>query len=118
MVNLSRTAADSISDILHSTQHHYILLSTFYNLLSTYTDKHIAFALNRYHNQNLTTNPYSNLLLPPIGFKKFGKDDEVIFYCRSGRRSGLAFDLARQLGYSGARNYSGSWLDYEAKAKK
>ncbi|KAF9138229.1 hypothetical protein BGX30_009397 [Mortierella sp. GBA39] len=53
-----------------------------------------------------------------FGFKKFGKDDEVIFYCRSGRRSGLAFDLARQLGYSGARNYSGSWLDYEAKTKK
>ncbi|KAF9580499.1 hypothetical protein BGW38_002839 [Lunasporangiospora selenospora] len=53
-----------------------------------------------------------------FGFKKFGKDDEVIFYCRSGRRSGMAFDLARQLGYSGVRNYSGSWLDYESKAKK
>ncbi|KAG0355036.1 hypothetical protein BGZ54_001324 [Gamsiella multidivaricata] len=52
-----------------------------------------------------------------FGFKKFGKDDEVIFYCRSGRRSGMAFDLAKQLGYKGVRNYSGSWLDYEAKAK-
>jgi 3-mercaptopyruvate sulfurtransferase SseA len=30
----------------------------------------------------------------------------------------LAFDLAKQLGYNGVRNYSGSWLDYEAKAKK
>ncbi|KAF9375267.1 hypothetical protein CPB97_011570 [Podila verticillata] len=52
-----------------------------------------------------------------FGFKKFGKDDEVIFYCRSGRRSGMAFDIAKQLGYKGVRNYSGSWLDYEAKAK-
>ncbi|KAG0314162.1 hypothetical protein BGZ99_008308 [Dissophora globulifera] len=50
-----------------------------------------------------------------FGFKKFGKDDEVIFYCRSGKRSGMAFDLAKQLGYKGVRNYSGSWLDYEAK---
>ena len=49
------------------------------------------------------------------GFKKFNKDDEVIFYCRSGKRSGMAFELARQHGYSGVRNYSGSWLDYEAK---
>ncbi|KAF9282115.1 hypothetical protein BGZ68_006196 [Mortierella alpina] len=52
-----------------------------------------------------------------FGFKKFGKDDEVIFYCRSGRRSGMAFELAKQLGYNGVRNYSGSWLDYESKAK-
>ncbi|KAG0256049.1 hypothetical protein BG011_004770 [Mortierella polycephala] len=52
-----------------------------------------------------------------FGFKKFNKDDEVIFYCRSGKRSGMAFDMAKQLGYNGARNYSGSWLDYEAKAK-
>ncbi|KAF9299895.1 hypothetical protein BG000_002082 [Podila horticola] len=52
-----------------------------------------------------------------FGFKKFSKDDEVIFYCRSGRRSGMAFDIAKQLGYKGVRNYSGSWLDYEAKAK-
>ncbi|KAK3819670.1 MAG: Rhodanese-like domain-containing protein [Benniella sp.] len=50
-----------------------------------------------------------------FGFKKFNKDDEVIFYCRSGKRSGMAFELARQHGYSGVRNYSGSWLDYEAK---
>ncbi|KAG0002347.1 hypothetical protein BGZ80_002510 [Entomortierella chlamydospora] len=53
-----------------------------------------------------------------FGFKKFNKDDEVIFYCRSGRRSGMAFDYAKQLGYTGVRNYSGSWLDYEAKSKK
>ncbi|KAF9433220.1 hypothetical protein BGZ76_009735 [Entomortierella beljakovae] len=53
-----------------------------------------------------------------FGFKKFGKEDEVIFYCRSGKRSGMAFDYAKQMGYKGARNYSGSWLDYEAKSKK
>ncbi|KAF9929796.1 hypothetical protein BGZ65_005641, partial [Modicella reniformis] len=52
-----------------------------------------------------------------FGFKKFNKDDEVIFYCRSGRRSGMAYEVAKQLGYTGVRNYSGSWLDYDAKTK-
>ncbi|KAF9974603.1 hypothetical protein BGZ73_001972 [Actinomortierella ambigua] len=52
------------------------------------------------------------------GFKKFGKDDEVIFYCRSGRRSGIAFETAKTLGYNGVRNYAGSWLDYESKVQK
>ncbi|KAI1296265.1 hypothetical protein EDD11_007434 [Mortierella claussenii] len=52
-----------------------------------------------------------------FGFKKFTKDDEVIFYCRSGKRSGMAFDYAKGLGYNGVRNYSGSWLDYVAKSK-
>ncbi|KAF9430390.1 hypothetical protein BGZ94_007041 [Podila epigama] len=49
------------------------------------------------------------------GFKKFGKQDEVVFYCRSGRRSNLAFQLTRGLGYTHVRNYPGSWIEYEAK---
>ncbi|KAG0238049.1 hypothetical protein BGW42_007603 [Actinomortierella wolfii] len=53
-----------------------------------------------------------------FGFKKFDKDDEVIFYCRSGRRSGIAFETAKSLGYNGVRNYAGSWIDYESKISK
>ncbi|KAF9217056.1 hypothetical protein CPC16_009019 [Podila verticillata] len=49
------------------------------------------------------------------GFRKFGKDDEVVFYCRSGRRSNLAWQLSRGLGYTRVRNYPGSWIEYEAK---
>ncbi|KAF9157942.1 hypothetical protein DFQ26_008160 [Actinomortierella ambigua] len=52
-----------------------------------------------------------------FGFKKFDKNDEVIFYCRSGRRSGIAFETAKSLGYSSVRNYAGSWIDYESKVK-
>ncbi|KAG0018796.1 hypothetical protein BGZ81_010056 [Podila clonocystis] len=49
------------------------------------------------------------------GFRKFGRDDEVVYYCRSGRRSNLAFQLTRGLGYTRVRNYPGSWIEYEAK---
>ncbi|KAF9195026.1 hypothetical protein BGZ51_005990 [Haplosporangium sp. Z 767] len=51
------------------------------------------------------------------GFKRFDKDDEVIFYCRSGRRSRLAFGLAKELGYTHVRHYPGSWIEWEARTK-
>ncbi|KAK3819671.1 MAG: Rhodanese-like domain-containing protein [Benniella sp.] len=50
-----------------------------------------------------------------FGLKKFGKDNEVIFYCRSGRRSKLAFELAQELGYTGVRHYPGSWNEWSVK---
>ncbi|KAF9914586.1 hypothetical protein BX616_007972 [Lobosporangium transversale] len=49
------------------------------------------------------------------GFKRFGKDDEVIFYCRSGRRSRLAFGQAQELGYSHVRHYPGSWNEWSVR---
>ncbi|KAG0368176.1 Rhodanese-like domain-containing protein [Gamsiella multidivaricata] len=51
------------------------------------------------------------------GFKRFDKDDEVIFYCRSGRRSRLAFGQAKELGYTRVRHYPGSWIEWEARTK-
>ncbi|KAJ3046182.1 Uncharacterized protein HK097_000964 [Rhizophlyctis rosea] len=33
------------------------------------------------------------------GFSKPSQSDQVIFYCRSGRRSGIAFETANQLGF-------------------
>lgn len=38
---------------------------------------------------------------------KVSKDDHVILYCRSGRRSGLALDTLKRLGFSKAENYGG-----------
>ncbi|RUS16665.1 hypothetical protein BC937DRAFT_90944 [Endogone sp. FLAS-F59071] len=35
------------------------------------------------------------------GFKKPSKDEQVIFYCKSGRRSTIATELARSQGYAG-----------------
>ncbi|PWA22337.1 hypothetical protein CCH79_00012585, partial [Gambusia affinis] len=37
---------------------------------------------------------------------------ELVFYCRSGRRSAEAISKVRELGYVKARNYSGSYLDW------
>jgi phage shock protein E len=38
---------------------------------------------------------------------KVNKDDHVILYCRSGRRSGLALGTLKGLGFSNAENYGG-----------
>ncbi|KAI8603973.1 Rhodanese-like domain-containing protein, partial [Dissophora ornata] len=51
------------------------------------------------------------------GFKRFAKDEEAIFYCRSGRRSRLAFAQAQELGYTHVRHYPGSWIEWEARTK-
>ncbi len=36
-----------------------------------------------------------------------GKDDKVILYCQSGRRSGIALDKLKTLGFSKAENAGG-----------
>lgn len=40
-----------------------------------------------------------------IGKAQVGKDDTVILYCRSGRRSGIALETLKKMGYSKAQNY-------------
>ncbi|KZW01958.1 Rhodanese-like protein [Exidia glandulosa HHB12029] len=49
------------------------------------------------------------------GFNKPALDKEVIFYCRSGKRSASASDIARRNGYKNVLNYEGSWLDWTAR---
>lgn len=49
-----------------------------------------------------------------IGETQAAKDDEVIVYCRSGRRSGIAQKVLQGMGYSQVENYGG--LD-EARAR-
>ena len=61
------------------------------------------------------------LSLPNEAFKaKFGRDkpgvnDQVIFMCRSGKRSGMAAFEAHKLGFKNVKNYIGSWLEYAEK---
>ncbi|KAI9007361.1 Rhodanese-like domain-containing protein, partial [Gaertneriomyces semiglobifer] len=50
------------------------------------------------------------------GFEKPKRSDHIIFYCRSGKRSGLAHAIAKQMGYQETRNYSGSWLEWSANS--
>jgi len=45
-------------------------------------------------------------------------DQEVIFYCRSGKRSATASDVAKRNGYTNILNYKGSWLEWTEKQNK
>jgi len=38
---------------------------------------------------------------------KVNKDDHVILYCQSGRRSGMALDTLKGIGFANAENYGG-----------
>ncbi|TFK57429.1 Rhodanese-like protein [Heliocybe sulcata] len=49
------------------------------------------------------------------GFDKPQKDQELIFYCRSGKRSASAADVAKRNEYTNIFNYEGSWLDWLAR---
>ncbi|KAI6134135.1 Rhodanese-like protein [Pisolithus croceorrhizus] len=49
------------------------------------------------------------------GFDKPEATQEIVFYCRSGKRSASACDIARRHGYQNLFNYEGSWLDWVAK---
>jgi rhodanese-related sulfurtransferase len=50
------------------------------------------------------------------GFEKPKKDDRVIVYCRSGRRSDAAQrELLSNFGYTDVTNYTGSALDWYNK---
>jgi rhodanese-related sulfurtransferase len=49
----------------------------------------------------------------------FDKDQEVIVYCRSGNRSGVAKEILQRQGYSKARNLLGgmiAWSDLKEKS--
>ncbi|GAA5822935.1 hypothetical protein JCM10212_004446 [Sporobolomyces blumeae] len=49
------------------------------------------------------------------GFHKPTKQQPMIFYCRAGIRGNTAVDLAKRAGYKLARNYEGSYLDWEKR---
>ncbi|KAJ3479177.1 hypothetical protein NLI96_g9243 [Meripilus lineatus] len=75
---------------------------------------------------NLPLSVLANALhMPPVEFKQqFGfdkpkHDQEVTFYCRSGKRSTSACDVAKRNGYNNILNYVGSWMDWvEREGKK
>ncbi len=43
-----------------------------------------------------------------FGIERFDKDDNLIFYCRTGGRSHQAAETAKRLGFTNAQNYKGS----------
>lgn len=68
-----------------------------------YAGGHIDGAINIDH----------SLIAQEIGKAKVAKDDTVILYCRSGRRSEMALDTLKKMGYSKAQNFGG--IDEAAK---
>ena len=46
------------------------------------------------------------------------KNEEVIFYCRSGNRSGQACLILETMGFTNVKNLVGGMLDWQAKAEK
>ncbi|XP_049913248.1 thiosulfate:glutathione sulfurtransferase isoform X2 [Epinephelus moara] len=48
-----------------------------------------------------------------------GKDDDnIVFHCRSGKRSLAALDIAHRMGFSRARHYKGGYIDWEEQEGK
>ena len=43
------------------------------------------------------------------------KNDEIIIYCRSGNRSGIAANMLEHLGYKNVKNLVGGMLDWQRK---
>lgn len=43
------------------------------------------------------------------------KEDEIIFYCRSGNRSGVATHVLEMLGYTNVKNLVGGMVDWNRK---
>ncbi len=64
---------------------------------SEYAEKHIPGAINIDH----------SLIATEIQKLKIAKEDKIILYCRSGRRSGIALEALKKLGFQNLENYGG-----------
>lgn len=54
-------------------------------------------------------------------FPKFEKDDNLIFYCRTGGRSEMATSTAISKGFTKSKNYAGSvweWSEHDSNVKR
>ncbi|XP_022098751.1 thiosulfate sulfurtransferase/rhodanese-like domain-containing protein 3 [Acanthaster planci] len=47
--------------------------------------------------------------------KPKSRDDNIVFHCRSGKRSQTAVNIAKEIGYSKARHFPGGWLQWAEK---
>ena len=45
------------------------------------------------------------------------KNEEVIFYCRSGNRSGISAAILDQMGFTNTKNLTGGMLGWQEKSK-
>ena len=57
-------------------------------------------------------------LVQKFAFSKPLPEQNIIFFCRSGKRSATAAEWAGERGYGNVRNYIGSWLDWTKREKE
>ncbi|KIP04419.1 hypothetical protein PHLGIDRAFT_15210 [Phlebiopsis gigantea 11061_1 CR5-6] len=50
-----------------------------------------------------------------FGFNKPCEDQELVVYCKKGKRSSIACDSAKKAGYNNIAEYKGSWLDWVSR---
>jgi len=62
-----------------------------------YAEGHVSGALNIEHGE----------IAKEISKFNIAKDDKIVLYCRSGRRSSIALESLKQLGYSRLENLGG-----------
>nr|WP_295076034.1 rhodanese-like domain-containing protein [uncultured Roseateles sp.] len=62
-----------------------------------YAEGHVSGALNIEHSE----------IAKEISKFNIAKDDKIVLYCRSGRRSAIALESLKQLGYLRLENYGG-----------
>lgn len=67
---------------------------------------------------HLSTNFSEGEFRKEHAFPKPLKDQKIIFFCRSGKRSASACQFAQEEGYKNVRNYEGSWLDWTRREKE
>jgi rhodanese-related sulfurtransferase len=53
-----------------------------------------------------------------FAFTKPMPNQNIVFFCRSGKRSASAAEQAGKNGYGNVRNYQGSWLDWQKREKE
>ncbi|KAL7423819.1 hypothetical protein Q5752_001403 [Cryptotrichosporon argae] len=53
-----------------------------------------------------------------FAFPKPASGQDIVFFCRSGKRSATACEWAADKGFNKVRNYEGSWLDWSAREKQ
>lgn len=58
------------------------------------------------HIQGAMNMPYTSIG-EDIHTSTVAKDDHIVLYCKSGRRSGIAYDTLKALGYANVENYGG-----------
>jgi phage shock protein E len=86
-----------------------LFLATFAQAEPVYIDVRTQEEYNAEHIEGDTLMPLAELNTDTLA-ERFGKDAELILYCRTGNRSGMAIDILKEAGFTNLTN-GGSIVD-------